>query len=232
VVDARAIFKVEAGIVAAEVAALDDVAATQDAMGPVEVDVPLNIRRQIVSKARGIVGDQEAHWDAHRGEAFGKCHGGIAAQGVTDNGNRFGVAAVIVNCLICDPSPYQVGVDGCRDPRAVNALRQFVHAPIKHADKASEEVSASAGLDRLGSAWRLEPRRGFASTDEAHRDQDSRDLLGLKHALRVFANEPETAGPIRIRRSVRDLSLFVTSGKTDKILIFHDPPASHAGNGG
>ena len=54
-----AVFEVEASVVATEAAALHNVAATHDARGLVEVDVAVDIRRQIVGKARGIVGDQD-----------------------------------------------------------------------------------------------------------------------------------------------------------------------------
>ena len=87
-------------------------------------------RRHVIGKARGIVGDEQVHRDISGVEISGKCHGGIAADGMADNGDRFGVAAVIADCLIGDYGPHQLGVDVYRDTGPVDALRQFVHAPI------------------------------------------------------------------------------------------------------
>ena len=71
-----------------------------------------------------------------------------------------------------------MGVDICCDAGAVDALRQFVHAPIDQADQATEKIGAAArfGTRRFG-------RRGMAGTDKAScHQQGCDDMLGLNHA--------------------------------------------------
>ena len=172
--DFGAVFEVVGRVVAVETAARREVAAAQDVGGLVEVDIALDIRRHFIGGAVGIVGDEQAHRDMRGLERLGKFHGGIAADGMADNGDRLGVAAVIVDGLIGDSTPDQVGVDVGRDAGAADALRQFVHAPIDQADQASEQIGACVrfGARRFG-------RRGLAGTDKASCDQERcDDMLG------------------------------------------------------
>ena len=92
-----------------------------------------------MGKAVRIVSDEQAYRDMRSLEMLGKFHGGIAAYGMADSGDRLGVAAVVADCLIGDTAPHKVGTDVCRYAGAVDALSQLVHAPIDKIDHAAEQ---------------------------------------------------------------------------------------------
>ena len=103
------------------------------------------------------------------GKGIGELHGGIAADGMTDNGDRLPIVAVTANGLIRYTAPAHVGVSALlgRDAAAVNALRQFVHAPIDRGDQTIKQIGASVNGGR--------GLFGASSRDEAGRDQGRRD---------------------------------------------------------
>jgi hypothetical protein len=109
-------------------------------------------------------------------EMLGKFHGGIAAYGMADSGDRLGVAAVVADCLIGDTAPHKVGTDVCRDPGAVDAPRQLIHPPIDKVDHTAKQIGAAV---RFG-------RRGLGGgTGEARYDQYYGDVSGLNHFDKV-----------------------------------------------
>ena len=108
-----------------EAAGRREVAAAQNVGGLVEVDVAVDIRRNAMRKAVGIVGDEQAYRDMRSLETLGKFDGGIAAYGVADSGDRLGVAPVIADRLVGDTAPHQVRIDVCRHAGAVDAPRQL-----------------------------------------------------------------------------------------------------------
>ena len=88
-------------------------------------------------------------------ERLGELNSGITADRMPHNGNRLRVAAVIADRLIGHTTPARVGVVVGRDAAAINALRQFIHAPIDLWDQTVEQISAAAnGL--LGLSSRVE----------------------------------------------------------------------------
>ena len=147
--DFGAVLEVEAGVVTMEAVARREVAAAEEIGGLVEVDIAPDIGRHIVGGAVGIVGDEQAHRHMRGPERFGEFHCGVAADGMADNGDRLGVAAVIVDRLIGDTAPIEVGADVGRNAAAADALCQFVHAPIDQADQATEQIGAPVRLGRL-----------------------------------------------------------------------------------
>ena len=81
---------------------------------------------------------------------------------MADDADRRRVAAVIGDGLVGDIAPAQMGADVGRHAAAVDAPRQFVHAPIDRADQAAEQIGASARTGRRFG------RRGLAGAGEAH----------------------------------------------------------------
>jgi hypothetical protein len=59
--DFAVVFEVKTSVVTMEVVALYDVVAAQDAVGLVEVDIALDVRRHIIGEARGIIGNEQIH---------------------------------------------------------------------------------------------------------------------------------------------------------------------------
>ena len=48
-----------------------------------------------MGKAVRVIGNEQAHRDMSGFEALGEFHGGIAAYGMADSGDRLGVATVV-----------------------------------------------------------------------------------------------------------------------------------------
>ena len=71
-------------------------------------------------------------------ERFGEFHRGVAADGMTDDGDRLGITAVIVDRLRGDAAPDQMRIDRGGDAGAGDAFCQLVHAPVDQADQATE----------------------------------------------------------------------------------------------
>ena len=59
-----------------------------------------------MGKAVRIVGDEQAHWDMRRLETLRKIHGGITTYGMANNGNWFGIAAVVADRLVRHRAPH------------------------------------------------------------------------------------------------------------------------------
>ena len=112
-------------------------------------------------------------------ERFGKLNGGIAADRVTDNGDRLRVVTVVVDGLVGDAAPAHVRIGGRQDAAAIDALRELVHAPIDCGNQTVEQIGASvhmlSGL-LLGRAGRNE------ADNDRDGGQDSGDMLDFNHA--------------------------------------------------
>ncbi len=181
-----------------------------------------------MGRAVGIVGDEQAHRDMRGPERFGEFHGGIAADGMADHGDRLGVAAVIADRLIGDRRATRMGVDVGRDAGAVDAPRQFVHAPIDQADQAAEQIGAAVhGRDFFAGARRAEQRRGFAGCDHGRRDHERRnddgDIFGSNHAVLIF-----NSGKRKNRRPPRRATSTSTNGRSAGLFFHSKTRAKHA----
>ena len=83
----------------------------------------MDIGRDATGAAVWIVGDKQAHRDMRGPERLGELYRGIAANGMADDRNRLGIAAVIADGLIGDAAPAHMGVGAGRDAAAVDARR-------------------------------------------------------------------------------------------------------------
>jgi hypothetical protein len=149
-----------------------EVPAAQNVGRLVEVDVTSNVRRHLVGKAVGIVGNEQTNRDMRSPKALSKFNRGIAAYGMADNGDWLGITAVVADRLIGDTAPHEVGTDVCRDAGVANASRQLIHPPIDKVDHAAEQIGAPV---RLGC------RSLGGGTGEACCHQDGGDVSALNH---------------------------------------------------
>ena len=101
-----------------------------------------------MGKAVRVIGNEQAHRDMSGFEALGEFHGGIAAYGMADSGDRLGVAAVVADCLVGYRAPREVGIDVCRYASVVDALGQLVHPPVYNVDHAAEQIGAPMRFGR------------------------------------------------------------------------------------
>ena len=174
---------------AVEAAPRLEVAAAKNVGGLVEIDIALDVRRDGMRGARRVIGDEQADRDMRAFERFGELHGGIAADGMADDGDRLGIAAVIGDGLSGDRAPSRIALDIGGDAGAIDALRELIHAPIDHADEATEHISAAVNGGR--------GLFGASSRDDAGRDQGRRDtacgisedVFGSNHKLLRFGTD-------------------------------------------
>ena len=108
----------------------------------------MDIRRHAMGKAVRVIGNEQAHRDMSGFEALGEFHGGIAAYGMADRGDRLGVAAVVADRLVGYRAPHEVGTDVCRYASVVDALGQLVHPPVYNVDHAAEQIGAPVRFGR------------------------------------------------------------------------------------
>src|SRR6516165_12342206 len=178
-----AVLQVVARVIAMEAVRRGEVAAAQHV---VEVDVAVNVRRNAVGGTVGVVGDEQTHRDMRRLETFGKIHGGVAADGMADRGDRLRVAAVVADRLVRHAAPHQVGIDVCLYAGAVDARGKFVHPPIDQADQTAKQVGAAV---RLGGSGLVGGGSG-----EARCDQDSGNVPDSNHRLHHTSGDRPIAG--------------------------------------
>ena len=140
-----------------------DIATAQDVGGLVEIDVAMDIRRHTAGTACWIIGNEQADRHTGRTERLREFNGGIAADRMADDSDWLRVPTIIGNGLIGDTAPAGVGVVARRDTAAIDALRQFVHAPIDLRDQPIEQIGASAhcllGLSPRVDTCRKDDRR-------------------------------------------------------------------------
>src|SRR5215469_4355647 len=126
-----AVLEIVASVVPAESRARSKVAAPQNVRGLIEVDVAVHVCWHIPGGGpRRIVGNEQAHRNARGAESLSELNSGIAADRMANYRDRLGIAAIIANRLIGHASPAGMGICARRDAATIDALRQFVHAPI------------------------------------------------------------------------------------------------------
>src|SRR5262249_3196349 len=94
------VFQIEAGVMALETRSLHDIAAAHKVRRLIEIDVALDIWRNVVCDARRIVGHKQTDRYVLAVELLCERQSGIAAHRMADDNDRRGIAAIVDDRLL------------------------------------------------------------------------------------------------------------------------------------